>query len=247
MVALKGYGQFCPVSRAAEILAERWTPLVVRELLCGSTRFNDLQRGVPRMSPALLSRRLRELEHAGIIERRRADHGSGWEYHLTSAGLELRPIIEGMGFWAQRWVRDDLLADQNLDPDLLMWDIRRCVAAHDPPAERFIVQFRFAGMPSSRRHYWLVFDGGQPDLCMRDPGFEIDLLVSCTVRTLTEIWLGHVSVAAARKDGRLELDGAPNLADRFASWFGGSVFAAAGAQPPGQAARPAVASRAGTR
>ena len=245
MVALRGYGQFCPVSRAAEILAERWTPLIVRELLCGSTRFNDLQRGVPRMSPALLTRRLRELEHAGIIERRRAGQGSGWEYHLTSAGEELRPIIEGMGFWAQRWVRDDLLADQNLDPDLLMWDIRRCVAARRPPAERFIVQFRFAGMPSSRRPYWLVLDGGQPDLCLRDPGFDIDLLVSCTVRTLTEIWLGHLSVAAARKDGRLELDGAAKLADRFAAWFGGSVFAGAGAQPPGQVTQPDVAVRAG--
>jgi DNA-binding HxlR family transcriptional regulator len=245
MVALKGYGQFCPVSRAAEILAERWTPLVVRELLCGSARFNDLQRGVPRMSPALLTRRLRELEHAGIVERRRADKGSFWEYHLTVAGLELRPIIEGMGFWAQRWVRDDLLADQNLDPDLLMWDIRRCVGSRPPPAERFVVQFRFAGMPSSRRHYWLVFDGGQPDLCLRDPGFDLDLLVSCTVRTLTEIWLGHVTVAATVKDGRLELDGAPKLADRFASWFGGSAFAAAGAAPAGQIARRAVATGAG--
>lgn len=247
MVAQRGYGQFCPVSRAAEILAERWTPLVVRELLCGSTRFNDLQRGVPRMSPALLSRRLRELEYAGIVERRRAARGSGWEYHLTSAGQELRPIIEGMGFWAQRWVRDDLLADQNLDPDLLMWDIRRCVAARQPPAGRFIVQFRFAGMPSSRRHYWLVFDGEQPDLCMRDPGFDVDLLVSCTVRSLTEIWLGHLTVAAARKAGRLELDGAPRLADQFASWFGGSAFAAAGAQPPGQTLPAAVAAEVGIR
>src|SRR5690606_4948188 len=105
-----GYGQFCPVSRAAEILAERWTPLVVRELLCGSTRFNDLQRGVPRMSPALLTRRLRELEHAGIVERRAATRGAGSEYHLTAAGEELRPVIEAMGLWAQRWMRDELVA-----------------------------------------------------------------------------------------------------------------------------------------
>lgn len=241
MVALKGYGQFCPVARAAEILAERWTPLVVRELLCGSTRFNDLQRGVPRMSSALLARRLRELEHAGIIARRPARQGSGWEYHLTPAGEELRPVIEGMGFWAQRWVRDDLLAEQNLDPDLLMWDIRRCMARREPLAEHVIIQFRFADMPSSRRHYWLVFEDGQPDLCLRDPGFEVDLLVSCTVRTLTEIWLGHVSVAQSRERGSLQLDGPPKLADRFASWFGGSVFAAAGAQPPGQRAQPAMA------
>lgn len=231
MATPKGYGQFCPVSRAAEILAERWTPLIVRELLCGSTRFNDLQRGVPRMSPALLSRRLRALEHAGIIERRRADTGRSWTYHLTSAGQALRPIIEGMGFWAQRWVRDDLVADANLDPDLLMWDIRRCVATRPPPAERLVVQFRFAAMPSSRRHYWLVFDDGQPDLCLKNPGFEVDLLVSASVRTLTEIWLGHVSIPAALADGRLNVDGAPKLAGRFASWFGAGVFAAAGAAP----------------
>lgn len=233
MTTAKGYGQFCPVSRAAEILAERWTPLVVRELLSGSTRFNDLQRGVPRMSPALLSRRLRELEHAGVVERRPTERGSGWDYHLTVAGEDLRPIIEAMGLWAQRWVRDDLVADQNLDPDLLMWDIRRCIGAHRPPAGRQVVQFRFAGMPSSRRHYWLVFDDGEPDLCMRDPGFDVDLLVSCTLRTLTEIWLGHVAIAAALGDGRLTLDGPPRLADSFAAWFGGSVFAASGAASPG--------------
>jgi DNA-binding HxlR family transcriptional regulator len=233
MATVKGYGQFCPVSRAAEILAERWTPLVVRELLSGSARFNDLQRGVPRMSPALLTRRLRELEHAGIIERRPAERGGGSEYHLTDAGEELRPVIEAMGVWAQRWMRDDLVADQNLDPDLLMWDIRRCVATRRPPADRLVVQFRFAGMPSNRRHYWLVFDDGAPDLCMRDPGFDVDLLVSCTVRTLTEIWLGHLAITAARADGRLTLDGPLRLADSFAAWFGGSVFAALGAMPPG--------------
>jgi DNA-binding HxlR family transcriptional regulator len=240
MSTMKGYGQFCPVSRAAEILAERWTPLVVRELLCGSTRFNDIQRGVPRMSPALLTRRLRELEHGGIVERRRGE-GRNWEYHLTLAGLELKPIIESMGFWAQRWVRDDLVAEQNLDPDLLMWDIRRCVATHRPPKGHLVVQFRFAGMPTNRRHYWLVFDGGQPDLCLRDPGFEVDLLVSCTVRTLTEIWLGHLTVAAAIGSDRFQLDGVPRVADQFLSWFGGSLFAGAGALPPGSVTPRAMA------
>ncbi len=124
MAREKGYGQFCPVARAAELLTERWVPLIVRELLSGSVRFNDLQRGVPRMSPALLSKRLKELEHGGIIESRPAPSGRGSEYHLTKAGAELSPILEGMGLWAQRWVRDDLVESENLDPDLLMWDIR---------------------------------------------------------------------------------------------------------------------------
>jgi DNA-binding HxlR family transcriptional regulator len=185
MTNAKGYGQFCPVSRAAEILAERWTPLVVRELLCGSVRFNDLQRGVPRMSSALLSRRLKELEHAGIIERRPAATGRGSEYHPTDAGRELLPVLEGMGNWAQRWVRDDLVADQNLDPDLLMWDIRRNVGRGAMEGSgRFVVRFEFPDMPSTRRRYWLVFEGDEADLCVKNPGFEVDLYVSSKVRAL---------------------------------------------------------------
>src|SRR5690348_13536221 len=121
MIETRGYGQFCPVALAAEVLAERWTPLVVRELLMGSTRFNDLQRGVPRMSSALLARRLRELQFAGIVERHRSE-GGGSEYHLTPAGRELLPVIEKMGLWAQRWLRHKLVDTENLDPDLLMWD-----------------------------------------------------------------------------------------------------------------------------
>ncbi len=238
MARQKGYGQFCPVSRAAEILAERWTPLVVRELLCGSVRFNDLQRGVPRMSSSLLARRLRELEGAGIIERRRNPGARGWEYHLTDAGRELFPIVEGMGLWAQRWVRHDLVADGNLDPDLLMWDIRRTVdGARMDAARRFVVRFEFSGVPSNRRRYWLVFEQGEADLCMKDPGFETDLYVSTHVRTLTEIWLGHVSLQASLRDGRVRLEGSPRDVRRFRDWFALSLFAGAGREPPGRIAK----------
>lgn len=235
MVQQKGYGQFCPVARAAEILAERWTPLVVRELLCGSVRFNDLQRGVPRMSSALLSRRLKELEHAGIIDRRPAPGGRGWEYTLTQAGRDLFPVIEGMGIWAQRWVRDDLTAEGNLDPDLLMWDIRRRATIEGIPRDRrFVVRFQFMGVPVNRRRYWLVFEREDADLCIKDPGFEVDLFVSSHIRTLARIWLGHESLAAALEGDRLALDGAPRDVKAFRSWFALSVFAAAGRQPPGR-------------
>ncbi len=132
MTEKRGYGQFCPVALAAEILAERWMPLVVRELLCGSVRFNDLQRGVPRMSSALLAHRLKQLQFGGIVERRRGK-GRGFEYHLTPAGRELFPVIEKMGLWAQRWLRHDLVNAANLDPDLLMWDIRRNVVRKATP------------------------------------------------------------------------------------------------------------------
>lgn len=235
MARQKGYGQFCPVSRAAEIFAERWTPLVVRELLAGSVRFNDLQRGVPRMSSSLLARRLKELEYAGIVERRHNNKARGWEYHLTGAGRELAPIVEGMGVWAQRWVRHDLVADENLDPDLLMWDIRRGVdGARMDAGRRLVVRFEFSGVPSNRRRYWLVFEEGDADLCTKDPGFETDLYVSSHVRTLTEIWLGHLSLQAGLRDERLRLEGSRQDIRRFRDWFALSLFAEAGREPPGR-------------
>jgi DNA-binding HxlR family transcriptional regulator len=226
MAGKRGYGQFCPVARAAEILAERWTPLVVRELLCGSVRFNDLQRGVPQMSSSLLSRRLKELEYAGIVERRPAKSGRGSEYRLTEAGEALRPIVEGFGFWAQRWVRDDLVAKENLDPMLLMWDIRRSVT-HDgmPIARRFVVRFDYAGVPANRRRYWLVFDRDEVDLCMKDPGHEVDLAVACPVKTMVEVWLGHLTIAEARRAGGLNFDGTAADIRAFRDWFTLSLFA----------------------
>ena len=234
MVEKRRYGQFCPVALAAEILAERWTPLVVRELLCGSVRFNDLQRGVPRMSSALLARRLKELQFAGIVERRRGAGGS-FEYHLTPAGRELFPVVEKMGLWAQRWLRHDLVDTANLDSDLLMWDIRRNVLASSPPREpRYVAEFRLSGVPISRRRYWLVFERGTLDLCYRNPGFEVDVFVEASLRALTEVWLGHVPVERAIRDSRLRLDGSRADIAAFRSWFRLSMFAAAGHEPAGQ-------------
>lgn len=234
MVKDNGYGQFCPVSRAAEILAERWTPLVVRELLCGSVRFNDIQRGVPRMSSALLSRRLKELEHSGIVAHRLAAKGRGGEYHLTEAGKALHPILDGMGLWAQRWVRHDLTLDKNLDPDLLMWDIRRRVLAGNTQVDkRFVVLFQFSGVPVNRRRFWLVFDRDDIDICMKDPGHEVDLSVSAHVRILIQIWLGHISIAEATRDQKITFDGKSRDIKAFASWFVLSKTAKFAQNPPG--------------
>lgn len=235
MAEKKGYGQFCPIARAAEILAERWTPLVVRELLCGTVRFNDLQRGVPRMSSSLLSRRLKELEYAGIVERRRAETGPGHEYHITDAGRALLPIIEGMGNWAQRWTRDDLVTDENLDSDLLMWDMRRRVNADNLPAgRRFTIAFQFSGVPSNRSRYWLVFDRGEADLCVKPPGFDVDLYLSCHLRTMTRIWLGHETIDAAVRTEDLRFDGMPRDIEAFRTWFAFSHFVRAGRETPMQ-------------
>lgn len=239
MIEKRGYGQFCPVALAAEVLAERWTPLVVRELLCGSVRFNDLQRGVPRMSSALLARRLKELQFAGIVERRRGAGGS-FEYHLTAAGRELFPVVEKMGLWAQRWLRHDLVNTANLDPDLLMWDIRRNVLAKSLPSDsRYVAEFRLSGVPISQRRYWLVFEHGVVDLCYRNPGFEVDLFVEANLRVLTQVWLGHIPIEQAIRDGRLRLDGSRGDVAAFRSWFTLNVFAPAGREPTGHIERAA--------
>lgn len=154
-----GYGQFCPVSMAAEILCTRWTALVVRELLCGTTRFNDLRRGLPRMSPALLSKRLKELEKAGVIATAPKE-GSGVEYHLTPAGEDLRPLILGMGFWGQRWV-ESKLSLKNLDPSLLMWDIRRNLNPEPLPPRRCTIQFQYPELRDPQRNWWLLVERGR--------------------------------------------------------------------------------------
>lgn len=224
----KGYGQFCPIARAAEILTERWVPLIVRELCCGSTRFNQLQAGLPRMSPALLSARLKELEYSGIIVRTPAETGRGSTYRLTAAGEALFPILETMGAWAQRWTRDDLVASHNLDPDLLMWDIRRRVATRDAPVPgRFVAQFQLSGVPVRQRRYWLLFENGAVDLCMRDPGFDPGLYVSSHIRDLVKIWLGHMPLAHALRDQKIVLDGRQSDVRKFRDWFSLSLFAPA--------------------
>ena len=176
MTETSSYGQFCPVSMAAEVLCSRWTVVLLRELLCGSTRFNDLRRGLPRMSPTLLSKRLKELELSGVIRTVPAASG-GFEYHLTEAGEELRPIVLGIGFWGQRWV-ESRLSLRNLDPTLLMWDMRRNLSTDPLPPRRCTIQFLYPELTPTQRNYWLVIESGQVDLCHVDPGFEIDLLVT---------------------------------------------------------------------
>lgn len=231
----RGYGQFCPIAIASEVLAQRWTPLIIRELLCGSIRFNDLHRGLPRISSALLARRLKELQFAGIVERL-SDASGGSEYHLTPSGQELFPIVEKMGLWAQRWFRHDLVEVGNLDPNLLMWDIRRTVTNHvELGRRRYVAEFRLSGVPVKQRRYWLVFERGNVDLCYKDPGFDVDLFVSASLRVLTQIWLGHMTVDQAISEDRLRFDGLRRDVSAFRSWFALSPFAPAGRTPTGQA------------
>ena len=208
---------------ASEILCSRWTTLIIRELLCGTTRFNDLRRGVPRMSPALLSKRLKELERAGIVQQTPSDKGSP-EYRLSSSGEDLRPVIMGIGFWGQRWVESQLSL-KNLDPSLLMWDMRRHLDPKPMPQRRCTIQFQYPELPQPKRNWWLVVERDTVDLCGFDPGFAIDLLVRGSLRSMTAIWMGISRVRNEVESGALAIDGDPALARSFQQWLGLSPFA----------------------
>jgi DNA-binding HxlR family transcriptional regulator len=218
-----GYGQFCPVSMAAEILCSRWTVLVVRELMLGSRRFNDLRRGMPRMSPALLSKRLKELEKAGVVFTQRGVNGSV-EYRLSPAGQELEPIVKSMGLWGHRWVESRLTL-QNLDPSLLMWDIRRKINPRPLPPRRCTIQFQYPELPEAQKNWWLVIEEGDVDLCGVDPGFEINLLVRSSLMTMTSIWMGLAAIPKEVAAGNLLLEGERPVASAMQQWFGFSSFA----------------------
>ena len=219
-----GYKQFCPVAMASEVLGARWTLILLRELLAGSTRFNDLRRGVPKMSPSLLSQRLKELEAAGLIEKRASTTERGIaEYHLTQAGRDVRPVIEAMGQWGQKWVESELSL-KNLDPSLLMWDMRRNLNPAPLPDRRVVIEFLYPELPASKRRWWLMVEPqGAVDLCWSDPGFDVDLFVTTDLRTMTAIWMGLTTVA--REARRIEFAGAREIADTMQTWLGLSPFA----------------------
>ena len=224
-MATGSYKQFCPVAMAAEVLCTRWTMVLLRELVAGSTRFNDLRRGVPRMSPALLSQRLKNLEAAGIVAREPSDSEPGvFEYRLTAAGLELGPIVEAFGLWGQRRISADLSL-QNLDAQLLMWDMRRNLDPRPMLPGRSVVQIVYPELSPSKRSWWLIVDNGQTDLCRLDPGFEVDLYISTDLRTMTSIWMGLSTVASEERAGRLHLTGNGELKSRMQIWLGRSPFA----------------------
>jgi DNA-binding HxlR family transcriptional regulator len=209
------YGQFCPVSKAAEVVCQRWTPLILRELLVGSTHFNEIRRGLPNCSPGLLSKRLKELERAGVVVHSRAEAS----YALTEAGRELFPIIQGLGEWGQRWVRSDY-SDEDLDPGLLLWDVRRFLDPGGLGKGRVVVQFVFPAMAARRRYYWIVADGRDVDLCLTDPGIGVDTTVEADLATLTQVWMGDARFDDAIEEGRIKLIGPARLTRTVPRWFG---------------------------
>ncbi|MBB4051964.1 DNA-binding HxlR family transcriptional regulator [Devosia subaequoris] len=222
-MTLGSYGQFCPVAMAAEMLCTRWTIVLVREMVAGSTRFNDLRRGVPRMSPSLLSQRLKELEVAGIVSRGPADdEPSVQEYRLTKAGHDLQSIIEAFGIWGQKWIETQATLE-NLDPSLLMWDMRRNLDPSPLPDRRTVISFLYPELAGGRRHWWLVVEPfGAVDLCSTDPGYDVDLWVTTNLRTMTEIWMGLARVEQVRD--KIQFEGDPAMASTMQTWLGLSPF-----------------------
>jgi DNA-binding HxlR family transcriptional regulator len=215
---MRSYGQFCPIAKAAEVFCERWTALILRDLLAGATRFSQLRRGVPLGSPTLLSRRLKELKAEGIVERRRSDSGRGWTYHLARAGREFAPLIEGLGVWGQRWSRRQL-ADHEINLGLLIWGLELSVRPDAFGARRCVVRLTFTDQPEGARHWWFVNEGGRVELCVEEPGFEVDLYLAATLPVMIYIYRGDLPLARALDQGRLEVHGSAWARKALPRWL----------------------------
>lgn len=210
------YGQYCPFSIAAELLCERWTLLVVSRVIDGCHRFNEIHRGVPRMSPSLLTRRLRELESAGILVRKASPQG-GHEYRLTPAGQDLSGLIESMAVWGQAWARE--MEEVDLDPEFLVWSMHLRMNVEAMPAGRTVLELSFTGAPPDCTKFWLVARDGEIEMCLKDPELDVDLLVEADLRTFVEAWRGLRDLRHELRTGRIRLTGDEALQRQFPDWL----------------------------
>ncbi len=222
----KGYGQFCPVAKAAEVLSERWSMIIIRELLVGVTTFNDLKKGVPLISPTLLSERLRSLERLGmVIKKKTGLPKPKYSYNLTEAGGELGPIIMAIGEWGNKWLMSGL-KKEDYDPRLLMWDVKRRIDIdHFKGLKRYVTRFDYKGVKPQIAKWWLIVDDGEADMCMKDPGHEVDLYVSSHITDMVDAWMGKNKLVSLIRDDLIEVDGKREDVKSFPGWFGKSVFA----------------------
>jgi len=224
---MKGYGQFCPIAVACETFAERWTPLILRELLAGGRRFNEIRQGLPMISRTLLAQRLRELEDAGVIQSQPLSRGRGREYRPTRAAEEFRAVLERLGEWGQRWSTTQFDPD-NLDLILLMWNVRRRIDLPKLPPRRVVVRFDFRSFPPRCRGFktcWLILTREGTDVCQKDPGFDVDLVINADAGAIARVWTGAMSFAEAVRSGGLRLEGPRDLVRAFPSWLLLSHFA----------------------
>jgi DNA-binding HxlR family transcriptional regulator len=218
---VRKYGQYCPVAVGSEIIAERWTPLIMRELVLGNTRFNEIERGLPGISRTLLAKRLKQLEHRGVIELVPATGGRGHEYHLTDAGRDLEPVLMALGEWTVRWQFAEPV-ERDVDPITLTWWMHRRVDTANLPEGRVVIQFDYRD--ERRTLLWLMFEEREPSMCTSHPGFEPDLCVTTDSVSMMRVFSGIEDLADARADGKVRLEGRRELTTQFASWFLWSPF-----------------------
>ena len=217
------YGQFCPVAKASDIIGERWTVLILRELLLGTTRYNDFQRALSRISPTLLSKRLRMLEAKGLVVRKRPAGTKNYEYHLTACGRELEPLIEILAVWGMRWARGQM-TEADLDVEFLMWDLQRRLQTDHLPDGETVLCFEFDELERFSR-WWLVANQDGVDLCSEDPGKEVDLYIGSTVFDLASVWRGDIPMAKALRSKAIRTHGNVHLARTNGQWLGICLYA----------------------
>lgn len=210
------YGQYCPMARAVEILGDRWTLLIVRDLICGANYFNVLERGLPGISRALLAGRLKRLQNAGIILRQSEPAGQKVRYELTPAGWELYPVVESLTRWGAKWAFGEPHPEE-LDPVLLLWWIRDRVYSEHLPPDRVVVEFDF--FEARPHHYWLILKPGDVSICIKHPGFETDVLVTAALAVFYQVWLGRIPFARAVAEEQIQVDATPALVRAFPKWF----------------------------
>jgi DNA-binding HxlR family transcriptional regulator len=219
------YGQFCPIAKAAEVLGERWTLLIIRELILGSTRFNELQRTLSQISPSLLTKRLVQLQDYGLIIKKEIPAQRRSEYHLTAAGKELQPIVLGLGEWGSRWARGQM-DDDDLDVELLMVDLQRRIDTDALPGGQQVFRFTFDGL-KTYPHWWIVIDaGGERELCVDNPGKPVDVTIATDLRTMTEIWAGDTTFRQAKAAGKFRITGNSVLIRTLSAWLRSGMFSA---------------------
>jgi len=217
------YGQFCPIAKALDVLGERWTILIVRELLVGATRFNELQRGLNLISPTILTKRLNDLADAGVIIRKKIPGQRGYEYFLTEMGQELMPVIKSIGVWGMRWARGHM-DNSDLDIELLMLYLQRSVQPDKLPGRETVIRFKFNDIDKFS-DWWLVVTDHKVDVCVRDPGKDVDIYFTTDLRTMIQVWMDDISYKSAIKDGSLKLVGPAALTRDVKSWLAPSMFA----------------------
>ena len=220
---MTSYGQFCPVAKATEIVGDKWTMLMLRELLLGTCRFNEFLRSMSRISPTVLTKRLKMLEDKGVIIKRPISGQRGCEYRLTPMGRELEPVIDSLAVWGMRWARGQM-TDDELDVELLMWDIRRRIDTERLPDGETVLCFTFNDL-DRHKTWWLIVNGDDVDLCTKDTGKDVDLYVTSDLRTMVEIWEGDTELRAAIADDRVIAMGVRHLIRSVEDWFGLCAYA----------------------